>query len=119
MIERARIVDGVPRLVGARCLACGHTTFPRRERCPACRTGETEESALGPDATVESVVTLHVSTEEAKAPYAIGMVALDGGPTVLARVDAAQAGERVQLVVEPERDVFWFASAPQRQGAPR
>lgn len=114
MIERTRIVDGVPRLVGARCGACGHTTFPRRERCPACR-GAMDEVALGPDATVEGLATLHVSTDEAEAPYAVGLVAVAGGPTVLARIDGAEAGDRVRLVVAPDRDVFWFAPTTTRR----
>lgn len=103
--------DGEPRLVGSRCPACGHVTFPRREGCPACRApGAMTEAALGPGGVVEGSVLLHVSTEETEAPYTLGLVRLDDGPTLLTRVDGADgAGARVVVRADPETDTFWFA----------
>jgi uncharacterized OB-fold protein len=109
MIERARVVDGVPRLVGGRCEACGHTTYPRRARCPACR-GAVTEAEFGPEATVEGSATLFVSTDEAEAPYAVGMVQVAGGPKLLARIDGAGTGERVRLIVDEEAGAFRFGA---------
>jgi uncharacterized OB-fold protein len=68
------------------------------------------ETTLGGEGVVESSVELFVSTEECEAPYTLGLVRLDDGVTVLARIaKAGRAGERVQLVAGDDR--FWFAAA--------
>ena len=104
------MVDGDARLIGSRCASCGHATFPTRDRCPACRAaGTMQESVLGPGGTVENSITLHVSTAESEAPYTMGMIHLDDGPTVLSRiVGAAGEGEQVRVLADPESDAFWF-----------
>jgi len=110
VIPRVRSEGGRSTLVGSRCPACGHATFPRREWCPACRApGGMVETTLSANATVETSVTLHVSTEESEAPYALAIVRLDDGPTLLARLLGAEvAGTRLRLVADPERQSFWF-----------
>lgn len=119
MLERVRIVGGTARLVGARCARCGHTTFPRRRGCPACGSDAMEEANLGPDGMVDSCVTLFVSTEESEAPYAVGLVRLEEGPTLLTRiVGAERAGMRVRLETDPDRSAFWFAPAEETNAAP-
>ena len=76
---------------------------------------------LGPDGTVENSVTLFVSTDESDAPYTVGLVRLEDGPTLLTRiVGADDAGARVRLLADPEQDAFWFAPAAQESDtAPR
>jgi uncharacterized OB-fold protein len=109
-VERVRLVDGDARLVGSRCASCGHRTFPRRDRCPACRApGAMDEALLGPEGTVESSTVLHVATDESEAPYTLGLVRLDDGPTLLSRILGADA--RVRLLADPEQHSFWFAPA--------
>lgn len=109
-MARVRESEAGIRLVGSRCNACGHVTFPSRRRCPSCRSEDVSEALLGPGATVESTVELYVSTDESEAPYTLGYVALDEGPTLLARVvGGAVAGSRVSLAGETEADVFHFA----------
>lgn len=67
---------------------------------------------LGPGGTVENSITLYVSTDESKAPYTVGMIRLDDGPTVLSRiVGAAGAGAQVRVLSDPQSDAFWFAPA--------
>jgi len=112
-VKRVRIVDGDAYLLGSRCASCGHETFPRRDRCPACRVaGPMEESLLGPDGTVETYITLYVSTDESEAPYTVGMIRLDEGPTVLSRIAGpVGAGAQVRVLADPESDGFWFAPA--------
>ena len=114
-MERVRVVNGEPALVGGRCRACGHATFPLRARCPSCRAAAVDETALGPDGVVESAVELHVSTTEAEAPYALGFVRVED-VTLLARVaGACAAGAAVRLAADVESDTFWFA-APNANG---
>ena len=108
-MERVRIVDGEPMLVGGTCRACGHATFPARARCPSCRTGAIDQAALGPDGLVEAAVELHVSTAECEAPYTLGLVSLDG-VTLLARISGATS---------PERPCGWPPTPrPTRSGSP-
>lgn len=110
MIERARLVDGTPRLVGSRCEECGHTTYPRRARCPKCHRGAMAEEEFGPAAMVEGSATLFVSTDEAEAPYDVGMVRVTDGPVLLARITGAKAGEAARLQIDSETGAFWFAA---------
>lgn len=110
MIARTTNTEaGEPRLVGGRCTSCGHATFPVRAVCPVCGS-PMEEEAFGPGATVESIATLHVSTDEAEAPYSVGMLLVDDGPRLLSRIEGAGTGDRARLVTDPDEDVFWFAS---------
>jgi uncharacterized OB-fold protein len=110
-MARVRESAGGIKLIGSRCAACGHVTFPARGRCPACRSEDVSEALLGPGARVQRAVELYVSTDESEAPYTLGYVSLDDGPTVLARVvGTADAGTRVALVGETDADVFHFTS---------
>jgi uncharacterized OB-fold protein len=110
-VERVRVVDGRPTLVGGRCRSCGHETFPMRARCPSCRAAAVDETALGPDGVVESAVELHVSTAEAEAPYTLGFVRVDG-VTLLARVaGGGGSGAHVRLAADVEHGAFWFDAA--------
>jgi uncharacterized OB-fold protein len=119
-MERVRVVDGDARLIGACCTSCGHATFPRRDRCPACRAGSMEETLLGPDGSVESAITLHVSTDGIDAPYAVGLIRLREGPVVLSRIlGDAGAGTRVQVLADAEADAFWFAPVADDNAASR
>jgi uncharacterized protein len=113
VIARVRTHGGRSTLVGSKCAACGHATFPRREWCPACRSPQAmEETSLSPNATVETSVALYVATDECEAPYTLAIVRLDDGPSLLARLLGSEtAGARVRLVADTERDAFWFVPA--------
>jgi uncharacterized OB-fold protein len=74
-----------PRLIGARCGACGTAWFPRRPICPSCAAPEPERLLLGPSGTLYSWSTVHVSSSR-PVPYTLGYVDLDEGVRVLATI---------------------------------
>lgn len=106
------LVDGQPRLRGARCPACGHATIPIRRVCPACRRDGLVVTAFGPTGRALSSVELHVTTSGNPAPYSVGMVTLEEGPTVFARVTGADGPDAlVRLEADVESDNYWFVGA--------
>lgn len=79
--------DGRPRVVGARCRACGEVAAFAWPRCPACR-GELEPASFGPDGTVWSSTVVRIPVPGRAPPYALVYVDLDDGPRILAHVGA-------------------------------
>jgi len=69
--------------------ANGHAVFPPRALCPRCGSRDWHEEPAGPG-TAEQVTT-H------RAGGRIASVALDSGPTVVARADGIEPGSRVAL----------------------
>lgn len=88
-------------VVGARCDACGHPSFGRGPRCPACRR-EISPKSFGPGGVVWAATVIHISIADRQVPYQVAYVDLDDGPRVLAHLAAgprrAAAGTRVELV---------------------
>ncbi|MFF0815051.1 Zn-ribbon domain-containing OB-fold protein [Rhodococcus sp. NPDC003318] len=103
--------DGTVRLIAARCHACGTAWFPRNAVCPKCAASDPERFLIGPNATLYSYSTVHVSSAR-ETPYTIGFVDLDEGVRVLATIDV-EAGlpeldTRCRLQVG-EDGRWWFA----------
>jgi uncharacterized protein len=88
-------VDGVPRLIGARCTACDTHVFPRQAGCPGCGA-PTTEVALPTSGTLWSWTVQRIEPKppyQAPAqwqPFALGYV--DLGPL---RVESPLAGRAV------------------------
>lgn len=85
------------RLVVQRCPACGHHQLYPRPFCLSCDSPElewVESSGLG---TIYSCVTVHLPVrDDMPPPYTVGLVEIDEGPRLLARVPAdASIGDRV------------------------
>jgi uncharacterized OB-fold protein len=95
------VADG-PRLIGARCGACGTAWFPRRPVCPSCAAPEPERLLLGPAGTLYSWSTVHVSSSR-PVPYTLGYVDLPAGVRVLATIRGTglTPGGPVRLAVGP------------------
>ncbi len=114
MIDAARdprphLASGqIPRILGARCGACGYPTFHKLLRCPLC--GSTMlDAQFGPGATVFSSTIVRIPIPGHEPPYALAYVDLDEGPRILTHItdhDRVLApGERVMLVGEtPQGD---------------
>jgi uncharacterized OB-fold protein len=89
-VVTAVAADGTPRLVAARCKACGGVWFPMRPVCPTCATAAPEELLVGPAGTLYSYSTVHISSAR-ETPYTLGYVDLPEGVRVLATVTDADA----------------------------
>lgn len=103
-----------PRLLGSRCATCGTPYFPRSPVChnPGCTQSQVAEAEFGPRGTLWSVAIQDYPPpaparyDEPYAPYAMGVVDLDDGLRIMARVSApdpraVEPGTPVELVLEP------------------
>jgi uncharacterized OB-fold protein len=82
--ERAR--GGV--LSGIRCAKCSHLTIPPKEFCPACGQQAWEPVPLSGEGAIESYTVIRVAPARhaADAPYAVAVVRLKEGVSLLGRV---------------------------------
>jgi uncharacterized OB-fold protein len=82
--ERAR--EG--RLTGVRCRKCGELAIPPKELCPACHERAWEPVPLGGEGTIASYTVIRVAPRAyaAEAPYAIAVVKLKEGVSLLGRI---------------------------------
>jgi uncharacterized OB-fold protein len=100
--------DGDPaRLVGSECRSCQARSFPARTLCFQCLGDNLADIPLGPEGTLYSFATVHVSASRA-TPYTIGYIDLPEGPRVLARLagdpGAYTPDDPVRLVVADDGD---------------
>jgi uncharacterized OB-fold protein len=108
-LYRASRGDSV-ELLGIECSKCGFVAFPRQrygcERCGAAGDA-LHDVELSSDGTLASYATVHMhQAKTIAAPFVIGEIALDAGPTVRATMvepdDAAmQIGARVSGRLHP------------------
>lgn len=122
-----------PRLIGARCSACGLTGFPAGPPCQRCGGTEFTETLLAGQGTLWTFTTQDfpppsppydgADTAEPFRPYAVGYIELPGELMVEARLtepDPARLaiGQPMRLAVVPYRvatdgtEVMTFAFAP-------
>jgi uncharacterized OB-fold protein len=96
-------VDGRATLIGSRCEICGDLRFPRAAACPRCHAPaeQLRPCALPRSGTVTTCSRVERGPAGFEVPYLVGYVALaDGGPRVLARIDAASL-EPAQVIGRP------------------
>jgi uncharacterized OB-fold protein len=81
------------RLIGAKCHACGVVTVPPKAVCPECRTGEVGLIHLKGTGRLAAYTVIYVPppmmVEEGfnpKNPYCSGIVELEEGPKITARI---------------------------------
>ena len=91
-------------LLGMKCTSCGYVAFPRqRYGCEKCGASGAalKDAELGSSGTLASFATVHMHQAKAiAAPFVIGEINLDAGPTVRATMveatdDAMRLGARV------------------------
>ena len=100
------------RLMGSRCCACGHRSFPPRADCEACLHGEFEFVEVGGRCTLLTWtrITAAPSGFESLAPYTLGLVDLEEGGRALAPLggslpeDALSIGMALRLVPRLHED---------------
>ncbi len=69
-----------------RCNDCGHVYFPPRPLCPECSSRHVEVFAASGNGKLLSYVINHRPHPAFEGPYAIAVVELDEGPTMLSNI---------------------------------
>lgn len=75
-----------------RCSSCGRHVFYPRTICPHCMAAALEWVTASGRGTVYSFTVVHRTSEEfrAEAPFAVGLVELEEGVRMMARLDVAE-----------------------------
>ncbi|MBI2889714.1 MAG: OB-fold domain-containing protein [Nitrospirae bacterium] len=98
-----------PRLLGARCAACGLVMFPIRPWCIRCFTTEVQSINLSDRGTLYSYAICRVPLPHLPGPYAIGYIDLPEGVRVFALLDQwkeddLMIGRPMELTAGPLRE---------------
>lgn len=82
-----------PRLLGARCAACGEHHFPRLDQCPYCGSSDVAPVELSPHGTLWAwtEVTAAPPGYDGTVPFGFGVVELPEGLRVVTRLTAPVA----------------------------
>jgi len=98
--------DGA-RLLAGLCAACGKRHFPAAAVCPYCAVAGAREVPVGPAGRLELYTTVlsRPPGYRGPVPYGLGVVALDGGLSVIARLTETdlsrlRPGLPMRLVIE-------------------
>ena len=75
------------------CAKCGHAVWPPRLACPVCGAAEWTEV----DASIGTVLEVTETPGASGETVRLGTVGLDVGPPVIAVIEEAVAGEKVEL----------------------
>lgn len=103
------------RLATTRCRPGGHLTFPPKFVCPRCWSRDVEWFDLAGTGMLRTFTEVWAAPTPfaAEVPYLLGLVDLDEGVRLLARVDGGfddhVLDERVEVVVRDGRPVPLFA----------
>ncbi|MHA1238518.1 MAG: Zn-ribbon domain-containing OB-fold protein [Candidatus Odinarchaeia archaeon] len=76
------------KLVGIKCNNCGEVTVPLRYLCSKCGSNNVNTLTLSGKGTLESYTVIHVAPKKFvdNAPYIVGIIKLEEGPRVSARI---------------------------------
>lgn len=79
---------GAGQLMALRCGACGELAIPPRLLCPACHARAWQPLTLGGEGTIASFTVIRVAprAHTPDAPYAIAVVKLKEGVSILGRI---------------------------------
>ncbi len=93
-------------LSGVVCPKCHWSDFFKVQTCPLCLTGVTSTSFSGRGRIVTyTVIRYPPSGFEREAPYVVGIIDLDDGPTVIGRVRAEPEKVDIGLAVHFSREI--------------
>ena len=97
---------GEKRLIGAKCNACDAVTVPPKAVCPECRAGEVSVINLKGTGRLAAYTVIYVAppimVEEGfnpKNPYCSGIVELEEGPKITARILGVELTEPDRIKV--------------------
>jgi len=76
------------QLVAIRCGSCGELAIPPKALCPQCHARAWQTQPLAGDGTIASYTVIRVAprAHAGEAPYALAVVALKEGVSVLGRI---------------------------------
>ncbi len=77
------------------CANCGHAVWPPRLACPVCGAAEWSEV----DASTGTVLDVTETPGASGETVRLGTVQLDAGPPVIAVIEGAVVGEKVELAL--------------------
>jgi uncharacterized OB-fold protein len=101
--------DGQVVLVGSRSASSGTMAFPQKEFCPETGARDMEQITFGPQGTLYSFSTIHISATR-ETPYTIGYVDFENGLRVLAHVRSQGTLTCDQPVILQADDSAWWVS---------
>ena len=96
-----------PRLLGARCTACGQHHFPRLAQCPYCGDEQVEPVELSDHGSLWGWTEVLTAPPgyEGDVPFGFGVVELPEGIRIITRlaspVTGYEAGQPMQLRIVP------------------
>ncbi len=108
------------RLTGIRCGRCGELAIPPKEFCPACHERAWEPVPLDGHGAIASFTVIRVPPRgrAADSPYAVALVRLDEGVSLLGRIvdiplDALKVGLPVRFrpLLQQDQTVVGFGPA--------
>lgn len=84
-----------------RCAECGAPTYPARDACPVCLSADLPLADMPRGGTILSETSVRVPADvyfRERAPWRIGLVRLDCGPTLVAHLHGdCRDGDRVRM----------------------
>jgi uncharacterized OB-fold protein len=108
------------RLTGIRCRPCRELCIPPKEYCPSCQRRDWEPVDLRGTGTIASYTVIRVPPRggPAEAPYAVAVVRLDEGVSLLGRLvdvpmDAVKTGLAVRFrpLLDQQQTAIGFGPA--------
>jgi NAD(P)-dependent dehydrogenase (short-subunit alcohol dehydrogenase family)/uncharacterized OB-fold protein len=89
------------------CMDCGAVMYPPRDACPSCLSARIPFTTVANGGVLVAETKVHISTDvyfRERAPWRVGVVALDCGPAVVAHLhgDIAE-GARVRLELKLDK----------------
>jgi len=92
------------RLEAGKCKGCGKTLFPPRIKCPKCGSTDFEIVRLPDSGVVRTFTVIRVGPSQFsdQAPYAVGIVELEGGVKITTQIvdcppDKIHIGQKVKV----------------------
>ncbi len=92
------------RLEAGKCKNCGKVCFPPRLVCPKCGNREFETIRLSDQGVVKTYTVIRVAPSQftGQAPYAVGIIELEGGVRITAQIvdvplDEIKMGQKVRI----------------------
>lgn len=92
--------EGAPGLKGTRCRSCGAAALLDVPVCPVCLSRDVAPVCIGGKATLTRFSTVFHSADSFEAPYVIGQIHTEEGPTTFAPIlaqDASQLHQGMKL----------------------